>query len=361
MIRIALTIEQNWFTVPGGTARSTNRLIRALDEHHGSEVRIEGVHGLHKADPVLALPTALHTASIPIPGRILVQLWGRNGWPTIDRWVPDAEVVHAPAYLLPSTAKPTVVTIHDLAFVRHPEWFTAHGVRFFNRLLDRLVEGEQMVIVPSEETLADCVSAGIEETRLRAIPWGVRPSTIDPERARRFAAGKGVGEKSVLFVGTLEPRKNLDALAEAMALLPDAQLVVVGPKGWGDVTVDGALLLGERSAEEVEMLMAAARVVAYPSRVEGFGLPVLEAMTQGTPVVVHVGSTPAAIAGPGGVAVDTGAPEEFAAALSALLEDDGFHAGIAGAATARASEFSWEDTAADTLDVYREALTGSVR
>lgn len=361
MIRIALTIEQNWFTVPGGTARSTNRLIRALDEFHGDEVHLTGVRGLHRADAVLPVPAALTTASIPVPGRLLVQLWGRGGQPSIDRWAPDADVVHAPAYLLPATSKPTVATLHDLAFVRHPEWFTAHGVRFFNRLLNRIVAGDQLVIVPSEETLADCVEAGISEHRLRQIPWGVRRSTVDTERAQRFAAEHGMADRAVLFVGTLEPRKNLSALAAAMSLVPDSQLVVVGPKGWGDVTVEGALLLGERSADEVAMLMKAARVVAYPSRVEGFGLPVLEAMTQGTPVVVHAGSTPAVVAGPGGTAVNTGDSQEFAAAVRSLLEDDALHAEVAAAASARAAEFTWSNTARRTLDVYREALTGSVQ
>ncbi|NNC79131.1 MAG: glycosyltransferase family 4 protein [Acidimicrobiales bacterium] len=355
MVRVALTVEQNWFAVPGGTARSTNRLIRALAEHHPNEVQLRGFHGFHRRSPTLPVPSELSTTSIPVPGRLLVQLWGRKGWPAVDRWVPDADLVHSPAYVLPSTVRPTVVTLHDLAFVRHPEWFTAHGVRFFNRLLDRVRHGDQQVIVPSAETAADCVAAGISEARLHVIPWGVNPTTVDTDRARSFAAELGATAPFVLFVGTLEPRKNLTALADAMALVPDTPLVVVGPKGWGDVEVEGALLLGERSAEEVAMLMAAARVVAYPSTLEGFGLPVLEAMAQGTPVVVHAGSTPAAVAGPGGVEVDTGDAGQFAEAIRTLVDDPSFHADRSAAARERATEFTWENTAALTIAVYREA------
>lgn len=355
MTRVAILVEQNWNAVPGGTARSTNSLADALRAY--TSTRLLGVTGAHRGDPVLDLPDGLALQRLPVPGRLMTHLWDRFGWPSPDRLL-DVDLVHAPAYLIPPSSLPTVVTVHDLAFVHHPEWFTPHGVRFLNRFLERVVASEAAVIAPSTATADDCVVAGISEERLTVIPWGVDPTLIGTSRAEEIRRSYGLPEDFVLYVGTLEPRKNLVALTSAMALGAfSAPLVIVGPSGWGQVEVGDAVVLGELPTAQVHALMAAASVLAYPSHLEGFGLPVLEAMAQGTPVLVTAGTAPEEIAGDAGVAVDTRDPVAIADAIAGLLEDPSQRELLGNFGRARAAQYDWAHTARATAAVYESVVS----
>jgi len=352
--RAAILVEQNWNVVPGGTARSTNSLIDAMRVH--TRVQLSGLRLHHSREPTLSLPNGLAVCSVPLPARATVQSWSRTGPPSIDRWV-DAELIHAPAYVVPRTSVPLVVTIHDLAFVRHPEWFTPHGVGFFNRFLAQVVSNEAAVIVPSQATADDCVIAGIDESRITTIPWGSDPSVVSDARAESVREKYSLPDEFVLYVGTLEPRKNLAMLAAAMALPQMAlPLVVVGPHGWGGVEVGDARTLGELPTADVASLMSAATVLAYPSHFEGFGLPVLEAMAQGTPVVVTAGTAPAEIAGDAGIACDTRSARSIAAAISELASDVTLRAEMGARGRERAASYDWATTAELTADVYEAVL-----
>lgn len=354
MTRTAILVEQNWNTVPGGTARSINTLIGAMAEN--TSTHLTGLALKHRGRPTLELPDGLPVRSIPLPARLTVQSWNRAGRPSIDRWV-DAEVVHAPAYVIPGTKKPLVVTIHDLAFVRHPEWFTPHGVAFFNRFLGQVVTNEAAVIVPSAATADDCVAAGIDEARITTIAWGSDPLAVSEDEADQVRRRHGLADEFVLYVGTLEPRKNLVMLAAAMGMLKNSlPLVVVGPNGWGDVEIADARLLGELPSAEVAALMAAATVVAYPSHFEGFGLPVLEAMAQGTPVVVTQATAPADIAGDAGLAVDTRSARSIAWAIDELTGDPALRMDMGRRGRARAATYDWATTAKATAAVYDTVL-----
>lgn len=351
MVRVAISVEQNWNAVPGGTARSTNRLIDALVHH--TSVELVGFAGTHRAVPALDLPPDLSVTEIPVPGRLLHQQWSWLKWPRIDRWV-AADVLHAPAYSFPPTDVASVVTIHDLAFVDHPEWFTGHGVRFFERFLAQVRSRRPLVIVPSRSTAEACVGVGINEDDVAVIPWGVASSTTTEQQVadvrRRFA----LPDQFVLFVGTREPRKNLATLVAATNRL-DVPLVIVGPDGWGEVDTGTAIVVGEVGAAELGGVMAAATVLAYPSHLEGFGLPVLEAMAEGTPVVVTEGTAPAEVAGDGGLAVRTDDPAPLADALQSILASEALQQELGEAGTARAATFTWQRTAEQTTDVYMRA------
>ena len=350
MVGVGILVEQNWNRVPGGTARATNRLIEALHGH--TEVVVTGIHGRHRHSPQLELPHDMAEAIVPIPGRLLAETWSRTRFPSIDRWV-DTDVIHAPAYVLPPTSRPLVVTVHDLAFVRHPEWFTPNGVAYFTRFLERLQGNDAQVIVPSNATAEDCIERGIAEDRLHVIPWGVDLRQASNESINEVRRQYSLPENFVLFVGTVEPRKNLHTLIDAMARLPDAPLVVVGPAGWGDVDVPEALLLGEVPAAHIEALMAAATVLAYPSHLEGFGLPVLEAMAQATPVITTSNTAPAEIAADGGLAVNTHSVDELAGALDAVLHSTELQRSLGVAGRARAETYTWQATAHATHSVYK--------
>lgn len=318
-----------------------------------TDVDVVGLSAAHRTPPVLDLPSGLDVQGVPLPGRVLTESWNRFGRPSIDRWLSDVDLVHGPAYVVPPTELPLVATIHDLAFVRHPEWFTAHGVAFFSRFLSQVVEGHSRVIVPSSITADDCVVAGIDEDRISVIPWGVEAAPVGVAEQKAVRVRHGLPETFVLFVGTLEPRKNLATLAEAMQLIDNpAPLVVVGPDGWGDVDVPGSVLLGEVSSGDVAALMAAAEVLVYPSHFEGFGLPVLEAMAQGTAVIVTEGTVPAEIAGEAGMALDTRDARTIAHGIEAVLGSADLRWALGESGQRRAATYDWETTAAATASVY---------
>lgn len=355
MTHAAILVEQNWNAVPGGTARSTNSVIDALLSH--TPTRLVGLSGAHHRDPILELPVGLATQRLPVPGRVLTHAWNRFGRPALDRFL-SVDLIHAPAYLIPPTSLPLVVTVHDLAFVRHPEWFTPHGVAFFNRFLAQLITTDAAVIVPSSASADDCVVAGISQDRITVIPWGVHPARTSDARAEEVRRQHGLPDEFVLYVGTLEPRKNLTTLSAAMAMgSVHAPLVIVGPIGWGDVDVGDAIVLGQQSTEHVAALMAAASVLAYPSHFEGFGLPVLEAMAQGTPVLVTAGTAPEEIAGDAAVAVDTRDPAAIADALAGLLADPAERAVLGERGHIRAATYDWAVTAESTATVYASVLS----
>lgn len=350
MVRVAIAVEQNWNAVPGGTARSTNHLIEALQRF--TTIELVGVAGRHGHPPELEVPRGLTVETVPVPGRPLVQMWNRLRRPMIDRWVSGFDVVHAPAYLVPPSKQPTVVTIHDLAFRHNVDWFTPHGVKFFGRFLEQVGRADWPVIVPSKFTADDCLSAGIDHGRVHVVPWGVTAreytaADID-ERSRRL----GLPDDFVLFVGTLEPRKNLDTLVAAMQLVPEIPLVVVGPIGWGNVTAGDAIVLGNLTSDDVGAVMAAASVLVYPSHFEGFGLPVLEAMSVGTPVIVTESSAAAEVAGDTGLAVRTDSAEPLATAIRSIIGSVELRERLGSAGQHRASEFTWEAAARATLDIY---------
>lgn len=345
-----MLVEQNWNAVPGGTARATNRLVDALLKH--TTVDVVGVHGVHTSKPNLPLPVGLPTTRVPVPGRPLAETWSRFDRLALDRWV-TADVVHCPAYVVPKTAVAQVVTVHDLAFVRHPEWFTPNGVRYFTRFLDRVRASNAEVIVPSTTTADDCVARGIDESRVHVVAWGVDVEEASNEQVAEVVERYSLPERFVLFVGTVEPRKNLATLLEAMETISDVPLVVVGPAGWGDIRLGDATVLGSVPDADIGPLMAAASVLAYPSHFEGFGLPVLEAMAQGTPVVVTQGTAPAELAAAAGVAVNTHSATEIANALADLVGSDSARASLGTTGKARAATFRWDETARAHASIYR--------
>ena len=352
--RVAYTVEQCWHRVPGGTAVAALAVARQMLST--GELDLRFVAGRHPDPPAAAFRVPGPVAQLPLPQPVLYESWLRWHRPRVERATGPVDVAHATGLVPCPTVAPLVVTVHDVAFVHQPDRFTRQGVRVMRRSLDVIRDRAAAVITSSEASARDLRQLGIDDARLRVVPLGVDPVEVTDAHLAQVRRDHGVPERFVLFVGTLEPRKNLRRLAEAVTALDgELPLVVAGPDGWGSaepVTGD-VRFLGFVPPADLPALYAAATVMAYPSEWEGFGLPVAEAMAQGTPVVTSAGRSTEEVAGGAAVLVDPLDVDAIAAGLEAALAgaDE-----LAAAGRARAAELTWAATAAATSAVYDEAM-----
>jgi glycosyltransferase involved in cell wall biosynthesis len=278
----------------------------------------------------------------------------------------DLDLVHATSAAVPPTrGRPLVATVHDLAFRHYPEAYPAAGRRYHERSARIVADEAARVLVPSEATARDLAELyGVDRGRVTITPLGAEvPPDPDRAGAERLLHDLGVRGPFLLAVGTLEPRKNLprllDAFGEAAGELGGHWLVVVGPVGWGprlrptwdSVRVKLAGPVGDRL---LHALYQAADGLAYPSLYEGFGLPVLEAMANGTPVLTSDRSSLPEVAGDAALLVDPTDRAAIAAGLVRLAGDSALRRRLVEAGRRRAAAFTWRATAAATWSTYRE-------
>ena len=259
----------------------------------------------------------------------------------------DADLLHCPTYRGPvDSTLPLVVTVHDLAVFRHPDAFNRWTRTYSPRVVPRVLAAARRIIAVSEFTRRELVELlHVPDEKIRVVPNGV-----DEEFTSYGPAAEG---EYVLAVGTLEPRKNLPRLVEA-ARRNHVELRIVGARGWGGVELpdNGVRWLGEVSDADLARLYRGALCVAYPSVYEGFGIPVLEAMACGAPVVTSRGTAMEEVADGAAVLVDPSDPAELAAGIErAAAERDTLV--VRGLERARA--FRWDAVADATVAVYREA------
>ena len=363
MMRVAVVLEQCWHAVPGGTAVAALRTVEALAAR--GDVELVGLAARHSEPPSDGLEPSIPMRHSRLPRRALYDCWHRLRAPSIERLAGPVDVVHATGGVVPPAGRaPLVVTINDLAFLRCPEWFTRRGVRFATRGFELARSRAAVVVAPSQATAADLADNGVEPSRIRVVALAADPVTVEPDEIAAVRAHYGLPEVFALWVGTFEPRKNLPCLLQAAARTRSrVPLVLAGPDGWG---LDAAALLAGARCEVLRLghvpqrrlaaLYAAARVFVYPSLMEGFGLPVLEAMTQGTPVVTSAGTATEEVCDDPSSVVDPADPDELAAAIDAVVCDDDEHARRSAAARRRAGLFSWTATGAGVHAAYTEAL-----
>jgi glycosyltransferase involved in cell wall biosynthesis len=311
------------------------------------------------------------TRFVPVPARILLSSWTRSEHPRIDHWLKPARVVHATNYLTPPSRLPTLVSVYDCSFVRYPE-LCRPEVRAFDPIIRRAVARGATVHTGSS-FIADEIEAtygrGLRAAgRLVVIPLGVPDLGPDAEMPPEFAAALG-GAPYVLAIGTLEPRKNFPGLVTAFADVaardPEVRLVIAGHHGPDAPAVEAAvarlpaatrdrvLLPGGVSDVARRALLGRARVLVYPSIYEGFGFPVLEAMSVGVPVVsTRAGSVPE-VAGDAALLVEPTDEPALAAAIEQVLTDDAVRAELIARGRDRVHDFSWDDTARGLTATYR--------
>lgn len=359
-LRVAVTLEQCWHRVPGGVARAAVEHTSAVA---AADLGVEqiGVTAYHRAPPEGPWVPSIPVRALPLGRRLLYESWHALRWPAVERVTGPVDVTHATGLVIPPTAAPLVVTVHDLAWEHWPGFFTRHGVRFFRRSVQLTRERASVIVCPSEATAVDAVNAGMDPARVRIVPWGVDQTRAAPESVTEVRSRHRVDRPYVLWVGTLEPRKNVHAVVDGFRRLArtDLDLVLVGPVGWKEELPPAAAELGDRlhvvgfvPDADLRALYAGASAFCYPSLLEGFGFPVLEAMVQGTPVVTSRATATEEVLGDGGVAVDPRSADALAAGLEAVLADrDTFSA----AARRRAARYTWARTAEGLAASYRTA------
>jgi glycosyltransferase involved in cell wall biosynthesis len=273
----------------------------------------------------------------------------------VERATGAVDAIYVTGVAVPPPTAPLVITVHDLAFLHRPEHFTAKGRRFFRQALALAKRDGDLILCPSDATRRDCEAEGFDPDRLRIVPWGVEQEPVSPSDVERVRATHGLDRPYVLSVGTAEPRKNLEAVVAGYAGLrrDDVDLAVVGPPGWYEDLGRRVAELGDRVHRlgfvpdgDLRALYAGAAAFCYPSFWEGFGLPVLEAMAQGAPVVTSAGTAMAEITGDAAILVEPTDHGAVTEALAALLDDEPQARALGEAGRRRAAEFTWERTAA---------------
>ncbi|HEX9548171.1 MAG TPA: glycosyltransferase family 1 protein [Acidimicrobiales bacterium] len=353
-LRVALDITARTAGMTG-VARYAEQLERALIVA-GVEVRRFCIGRAPQTIPA-------STRRFPLPLRLIHPLQSIVRMPRVEWIAPRADVIHTLDLIAPPTRRPTVITVHDLAAIEHPELHPRRMVTTQQAVLASL-KNSSVVVVNSEATARELARHGVSEQRVVVTPLGLTPlPEVEPARLPGAA-------RYVLCVGALAYRKGQADLLKAWAgpTIPgDAALVLVGPDGYGAAEIRalaGLLGLGSRvrfesevSEERLSALYRGAAAVCIPSRAEGFGLPVLEAMALGVPVIASDLEAIREVAGDIATLVPAGDHTALAAELGRVLTGEGVDGRVA-AGKARAAGWTWERCAALTIKAYELAIGG---
>lgn len=371
--KLVVLLEQLLAPVPGGTGRYSRELTTALAATAPAGWTVGSAVARH-ADPTAAIiPGVEGPYRLPLPRRALIAAW-ESGVPL---W-PGGDTVHAPTPLAPPGSRPgreLVVTVHDTVPWTHPEALTCRGARWHRRMIGRAGRRAEALVVPTAAVGDELTWLVPCQAPVHVVGEGITAVvTRLPGDAGDIATRLGLPPRYVLAVGTVEPRKGIDTLLAALATphAPDLPVVLAGQPGWGGVhpaelARSAGLdprrvhLLGRISDPELAVVLHRAAVLAAPSLAEGFGLPVLEAMAVGVPVVHSDAPALVEVAGGAGVTFPRGDPAALAAALRAVLLDAGKAQAMAAAGRLRAERFSWKRTAERVWSVHLELRSSRAR
>ncbi len=358
-----------------GIGRYTRGLIRAL-----AELDQETPYVLFSAgrdpDP-RPWPANFSPRALPLSDRHLAILWQKLRLPLPVEWFTGPlDLFHSPDFVLPPVRRArTVLTIHDLSFLRHPECFSPPLLRYLLNAVPRSVERADLVLADSENTRDDLIEMlGVPQERIRVVYAGVEPEFAPRPEAEVAAARQryGIRRPYLLGLGTLQPRKNFVRLIEAYRLLRQErgiphQLVIGGGRGWLYEPILEAIevyglqedvrLIGFVDDADLPALYTGAEVFAFPSLYEGFGIPLLEAMACGTPVVASSASSLPEVAGEAALLVSPTSSEALAEALWRALDDGALRETLRARGFQQCHQFTWRASAQRLLACYDE-LTG---
>lgn len=366
MLRVGVLLEQVLGPVPGGTGRYAREVAAALAERALPDAQVRGWVAWHRDVAAATVPGVRGPRRLPLPRRPLTLAWERGLGPRPS----GVDVVHAPTPLAPPRGKtPLVVTVHDAVPWTHPDTLTPRGVRWHRTMIERAAGTADAIVVPTRAVAAELARHVALRRPAVVVGEGVSGAlTVGPDAQERVEAlGLPAGD-FVLTLATVEPRKGLDVLLAAMAdpRAPEVPLLVVGQAGWGDVDVAQVAaslgiqhrvrLLGRLDDADLAVVLSRAAVLAAPSRAEGFGLPVLEAMAAGVPVVSSDAPALVEVGGGATVTVPVGAGPALAEALADVLGSTSTRAMLSEAGRRRAAQFSWTSAADSLWELYRSLI-----
>jgi glycosyltransferase involved in cell wall biosynthesis len=368
-MRLAIFADQLLYKFPGGIGTYLRELVPEMANLKGENEYLLLHCGGQKEVLLGSLPS-VEERRIPGGRSFLGVSWHYLGGPAIERFAGKVDLMHAPGLVVPASEAPPVVTIHDLAVLKFPRCFPSRWRRFLTRGLQVALNRARLLLADSESTACDLAEILREDDRrVRVIPLGVSaPKKLPEGEGERLRRKLRLPEKYLLFVGTLEPRKNLEGLLAAYVVFcersgKDAGLVLAGAAGWGvDNLLErardmpGVTVTGYVSGEELEAIYRGAACLVYPSLYEGFGLPVLEAMARGVPVITSDRSSLKEVASGAALLVDPHDIVGMAEAMHQLLSEEKLQAELKEAGLRRAGEYSWKRTALRTLEAYEEAV-----
>jgi glycosyltransferase involved in cell wall biosynthesis len=304
--------------------------------------------------------------TLPLTDDWLARIWHRARLPIpIEAIVGRVDLFYSPDFVLPPTLPGvrTLLTVHDLSFLHYPDHFVPKLVRYLSRVVPRSIARAWRVLADSEATRADLIQLlGVPPGKVEVLYSGVAPRfrpEPEPGEEKRLQARYGLGERPyVLSVGTLQPRKNYVRLIRAFARLrPETQLVIAGGRGWlyqeiyaeAEKHPDRVRILGFVDEADLPALYRGAALFVFPSLYEGFGLPVLEAMACGVPVVCSDASSLPEVAGEAALLVDPHDEEGLAERMERALADERLREEMIVRGLEQAARFTWERAARQLL------------
>jgi glycosyltransferase involved in cell wall biosynthesis len=362
-----------------GIGRLVRNQVLALSEvDHDNDYRL--VYARPNRGSVPQFPGAgnFSRREVGLGERWLTILWHRAKLPVPADWLSGpVDLYHCPDFVLPPLRHARgILTVHDLAFLMRPDCADDRLRSYLEEVVPRSVRRADFIIADSENTRNDLVVLlGVRPAQVAVVPGGVEERFMrvgDPEQLKNARQRLGVGDAPfILSIGVIEPRKNLNRLMDAFQVLKqrgnvpkDLKLVLAGGKGWlyddifehhADSPVhDDILLPGFVSDELLPAIYSSAEALAFPSLYEGFGLPILEAMACGTPVVASRASCLPEVAEGAALLVDPNHVEGLAGALELALLDDTLRARLVEQGRQRATEYTWRRAAEQLLGVYRK-------
>lgn len=369
-MRIGLDARLNAYRT-GGIAQYTRLLLAALAQQAPADQFVALQH-YYQREPLVVAPNVASTHLLTPPHHRYEQ-WSLP----VELWPRRLECLHCPDFIAPRRRPcPAVITIHDLAFLHFPEILDADARRFYGQVRMAAHDAEAVLTV-SQATRADIAALlDLPAERVTVVYEAADPAFAPlpgaQQEARTINGHPLVGGQFMLFVSTLEPRKNLATLLRALRVCLDRQpqggylLVAAGQAGWLDAPIyalvrelrlaDAVTFLGGVSQAELRWLYAACRLYANPSRYEGFGLPVLEALACAAPTLVADNSSLPEVAGDAALVLPTDDVAAWAEALMHVWNDAATQADLAERGPQRAAQFSWARAAQETLAVYRKSV-----